>query len=485
MTAYQTPISDFVDHADALAASCRDLTGQAINKLTVEPNATPVAAAPITAADCTQVDNAAAAVELRREPTQCNFQPLFNEGKVSCGTGFSESVIWSEDFEDGLAGWGTDQQIVYPGGLARPWTTVTNPTGHTSQVAFGNADGRIGQCVNGPGDFSSRDSITSPVVEVGDLLNPKLSFDHSVSTELGYDGGNLKVSRNGGAFKAVDAAAYLYNAPGEIAEAGNTNPLAGEPGFTGTDGGTLESGWGTSVIDLTTLGLKSGDTMQLRFDIGRDGCGGVIGWSVDNVKLVDCKLPTTTVAVRTPEPSTFGQASSVDISVTRAGSLGSAPTGTVKVTDASGKELGSAELSANGKATVALPADLPVGANKLTASYLGSRTQAPSKAEFTATVVGASTTKADSTTKVKVKPSTPKAGKKVTFVVKVKADVKVTGKVVVKVDGKKYKATLKKGKAKVSIKKGLKAGKHKVKATYKGSDTVKRSTDRAKFTVKR
>ena len=482
-SAYLTPTSDFTDLADGLEASCADLTGQPINKITlasgdVQP------ATPITAADCGQLATVIAATELRKEPVQCDFQPLLDPAAPSlCGDGFVNQVAWSEDFEDGLAGWTASKDVVYPGGINAPWVSKS-VEGHAGKVAFGPAPDE-GQCSGAAGDFSSRDSISSPVVEVGDLLNPKLTFDHSVSTELGYDGGNLKVSLNGGAFKAVPAAAYLYNGPGEIAVAGNTNPLAGEPGFSGTDGGTLESGWGTSVVDLTTLGLESGDTLQLRFDIGRDGCGGVIGWSVDNVKLIDCKLPTTTVAVRTPEPSTFGQASSVDISVTRAGSVGSAPTGTVKVTDASGKELGSAELGANGKATVALPADLPVGANKLTASYLGSRTQAPSKAEFTATVVGASTTKADSTTKVKVKPSTPKARKKVTFVVKVKADVKVTGKVAVKVDGKTYKATLKKGKATVSIKKGLKAGKHKVKATYKGSDTVKRSSDTAKFTVKR
>ena len=35
------------------------------------------------------------------------------------------------------------------------------------------------------------------------------------------------------------------------------------------------------------------------------------------------------------------------------------------------------------------------------------------------------------------------------------------------------------------IKKGLKAGKHTVKVTYLGSDTVKRSKDKLTFKVKR
>jgi Zn-dependent metalloprotease len=487
-SAYLTPTSDFTDLADGLEASCADLTGQPINKITLGAGDVQ-SATPITAADCAELAKVIAGTELRKEPVQCDFQPLLDPNAPSlCGDGFVNQVSWSEDFEDGLAGWTAGKDVVFPGGINKPWES-TSVDDHPGKVAFGPAPD-AGVCSNGAGDFSSRDSIASPVIEVGDLLNPKLTFDHSVSTELGYDGGNLKVSINGGSFQAVPAEAYLFNAPGEIASegAGNTSPLAGEDGFTGTDGGTLISGWGTSVVDMQALGLESGDTLQLRFDIGRDGCGGVLGWSVDNVQLVDCKLPTKMVAVRTPEPTTYGTASSVDVTVSRNGSVGSAPTGSVKVTDASGKVLGSGALDASGKVTVGLPADLPVGANKLTATYSGSRTQATSTAAFTATVVAATPTptdRADSTTRVTVKPGKPKPGKKITLAVKVKADVAATGKVVIKVDGKKYTVKLKAGKAKVTIKKGLKAGKHTVKAKYLGSDTVKRSKDTLTFRVQR
>ena len=43
---YLTPSSDFTAAADAFEASCADLVGAPINKLSVEPNATPVAARP-------------------------------------------------------------------------------------------------------------------------------------------------------------------------------------------------------------------------------------------------------------------------------------------------------------------------------------------------------------------------------------------------------------------------------------------------------
>lgn len=483
-SAYLTPTSDFTDLADGLEASCADLTGKPINKITLGAGDVQ-AATPITAADCAELAKVIAGTELRTEPLQCNFQPLLNPDAPSlCGDGFVNQVSWGEDFEDGLAGWTASSQVVFAGGINEPWQP-TAVDGHPGKVAFGPAPDK-GRCTNGAGDFSSRDSIASPVIEVGDLLNPKLTFDHSVSTELGYDGGNLKVSINGGTFQAVPAAAYLYNAPGVIATAGNTNPLKGQAGFTGTDGGTLVSGWGTSVVDMQALGLESGDTLQLRFDIGRDGCGGVLGWSVDNVQLIDCKLPTKIVAVRNPEPTSYGTASSVDITVSRDGSVGSPPTGVVKVTDVSGKVLGSADLDANGKATVALPADLPVGSNKLTATYAGSRTQGQSSATFTATVVAAPPAdRAASATTVTVTPARPEAGETVTFKVKVTADVAVTGKVVIKVDGKRHTVRLQDGKARLVIKKGLKAGRHTVTASYLGSDTVKRSRDTRRFTVLR
>ena len=101
------------------------------------------------------------------------------------------------------------------------------------------------------------------------------------------------------------------------------------------------------------------------------------------------------------------------------------------------------------------------------------------------TVKAAPVVKADSTTDVKVKPGKPKAGKKVTFKVNVEADVAVTGKVEIKVDGKSRKVKLEDGKAELTIKKGLKAGKHTVKVKYLGSDTVKRSKDKLTFKVKR
>jgi hypothetical protein len=101
----------------------------------------------------------------------------------------------------------------------------------------------------------------------------------------------LKISINGGAYALVPASAFQfnpYNTTLQTAAAGNTNPLAGEPGYSGTDGGSLGGSWGQSQVDLTKLNVKPGDTIRLRFDFGMDGCTGVDGWYVDDVKVRAC-----------------------------------------------------------------------------------------------------------------------------------------------------------------------------------------------------
>ncbi len=76
-TEYLSPIADFRDLAAGLEASCTDLVGQPIRKLTLVPNAAPTAADPVSAADCAAVGSVIDAVELNLNPAQkCGFKPL-------------------------------------------------------------------------------------------------------------------------------------------------------------------------------------------------------------------------------------------------------------------------------------------------------------------------------------------------------------------------------------------------------------------------
>mgnify|MGYP001823259213 FL=1 len=70
MTVYQGPVSDFADHADALEASCADLIGFDLPALSTAAPTTSPSGIVISEADCAEVADAIAAVELRTEPTQ-------------------------------------------------------------------------------------------------------------------------------------------------------------------------------------------------------------------------------------------------------------------------------------------------------------------------------------------------------------------------------------------------------------------------------
>ncbi len=292
-THHLTPTSDFSDLADGLQQACTALTGQPINQLSVAENGTSLPATDlITPADCTSVDNVITAVELRKEPTQCNFKPLLAKNAPPvCGKGTRSRTFWKDDFEHGLGRWRKSSEVVFDGGRSFPWKATSDVPGKRGGKVAYAADPDTGSCAGDADDISSRDSIASPKVTMPGGNFRRLVFRHYVATESGYDGGNVKIKVNGKRWKVIPAGAYVFNAPQTLAtEAdGSTNPMAGEPGFTGTDGGEVFGSWGKSIIDLKKAGAGKGDRVRIRFDMGRDGCGGIDGWYVDDVKFVVCK----------------------------------------------------------------------------------------------------------------------------------------------------------------------------------------------------
>jgi Zn-dependent metalloprotease len=298
---YQTPTSDFDDHADALQASCVDLIGQPLNALSTESGGAGVSAEVFGTGDCAEVDEMIAAVELRIDPAeQCQFQPVLQPGApdpcADTGQGPVEEVYF-EDFETGIGNWEVEDVGVFAGRTKLgpfPWVhDSTLPAGRPGAAAFA-VDPQEGNCDLGDGDVSGHTTLTSAEIPIPDVdeSTARMTFDHYVATEAGWDGGNLKVAINGGSFVVPPDAAYTfnsYNVPtlNTVAQ-GNTNPLAGQDGWTGTDGGELTSTWGQSQLNLAALGVVPGDTIRLRFDFGIDGCTGVDGWYVDDVHVFLC-----------------------------------------------------------------------------------------------------------------------------------------------------------------------------------------------------
>ena len=157
--------------------------------------------------------------------------------------------------------------------------------------AFFGADPDIGTCAAG-GDETAVLHLDSPKITIpASVKAPMLTFNHWVATEPGWDGGNVKISVNGGPWLLVQPADFVYNPYNmtlATAAQGNTNPIAGEPAFSGTDGGSVDGSWGRSIVNLAPY-AKPKDKIRLRFDIGNDGCSGNIGWFVDDVTVYQCQ----------------------------------------------------------------------------------------------------------------------------------------------------------------------------------------------------
>ena len=280
-----TPTSNFVDNADALEAACTALIGINLSDFDGSPSGEM-----ISAGDCTEVTDAIAAVEMRMFPTQCGFEPLLDPAAPALCDGMgSVQTVHFEDFEGGTlpAGWtASSHDVVSPGTFDNPgWSVTTSlPTGAAGSAAAFGPNPIEGDC---SADIEAGAiALDSPVISlpVGEI--PHVAFDHWVATEAGWDGGNVKVSVNSGAWTLIPGSAYSFNAYNDTLTVSD-NPLGGEAAFTGSDEGVLNGSWGQSQVDL--VGLASpGDDIRLRFDLGTDGCNGVTGWYVDSVRTYTC-----------------------------------------------------------------------------------------------------------------------------------------------------------------------------------------------------
>lgn len=302
-THYQGPATDFAGHADALEQSCSDLVGSNLASLIDGSPSGEI----ITAADCSQVSSAIAAVELRTPPAQCGFEPLLAQNPPKlCESPHRWTIpFYWDSFEPRswpwslfYRAWDTSHEAVTPADFTeRDWTIVSDLPDDRHGHAFFGIDPTYGTCAPG-GDESAVLHMDSPTIKIPRWTrNLRLTFNHYVATESGWDGGNVKISVNGGPWTVIAPEDFIYNEynPHFVgwnyiipAEFGNTNPLAGEFAWSGGDEGSVDGTWGRSIINLENYAERK-DKIRLRFDMGTDGCGGTFGWYVDNVTLYQCR----------------------------------------------------------------------------------------------------------------------------------------------------------------------------------------------------
>jgi len=292
MREYQVPNTDFSGHADALELACIDLVNQTLTDLVTGQ---PVSQF-VRSSDCNQVAAAVLATEMRLEPSQCSFSRILEPDAPQLG---ATNVVWFETFDtdESLDDWTLTSEGVYPEyDSTRNWRISDFlPQERDGGALFAVNNTYIGNCQPNDDDQSGVLMAESPDVSLPtSATSLYLVFDHYVATESGWDGGNLKLSVNGGEFELVPASAFTFNpyndaiisstTDEENTEVPNTNPLAGEVAFTGADEGSVEGSWGQSQIDLLELAVP-GDSIRIRFDFGNDGCSGAEGWFIDTLEV--------------------------------------------------------------------------------------------------------------------------------------------------------------------------------------------------------
>ncbi|TDE11639.1 M4 family metallopeptidase [Dyadobacter psychrotolerans] len=288
---YMTSTTDFASQADILEASLLDLVGVNLPALSTSESAAGLSGETITTADAEQLAKVIAAVELRL-PNACGFPKLLADVPTICSGALPESAIFYESFENGLSNWTVSSTGSGQNWTARNWVLKSPaPGGRSGNVVFG-IDLDAGDCIN---NFQNGlISIASPVISIpaGSSGPFNMAFDHFVATESGYDGGNIKYRINGGAWILLPASAFTANGYNKILVANSGNPLQGQPGFSGADDGSVGGSWGQSRIDLSKLGLVAGQTIQFQWDFGTDGCGGLEGWYLDDIRVYSCATPS-------------------------------------------------------------------------------------------------------------------------------------------------------------------------------------------------
>ena len=275
LTVYLTVASDFEDAYLAFNQAAADLVGT----YPLDPRTGLPSAEMFTAADAEQVDQALQAVEMNTPGACGQWTPVLNSTPPpQCA---EPAVVFADDFESGGNGWTVENT-----GPPTPydWEPATNLPFNRPGTAFFCADPMLGDCQSV--DESAVHALTSPMVTLpAEVAVPTLAFTHYVETEPRYDGGRVLLRVNGGAWSPIPPAAMYYNPVNHslhFAAQGNTNPLAGQVAFTGVGGQ-----WGTTLVDLGALAAP-GDAVQVRFELGKDGCFGYRGWYVDDVVIYGC-----------------------------------------------------------------------------------------------------------------------------------------------------------------------------------------------------
>lgn len=187
----------------------------------------------------------------------------------SCAAGSDPVVLFTDDVENGVNGWthtavaGTDT-----------WTINTDQPASPTHSWFAQDPAAV-----------SDQLLTSPSITLpADLGAMTLQFQNSRDIESQsatscYDGGQLEVSLDGGAFTQVPDALLVTDPYTGPVNATFGNPAAGQQAWCGVQAYT------NSIVDVSSY---AGHAVQFRFRMASDSSVGKPGWYIDDINVQGC-----------------------------------------------------------------------------------------------------------------------------------------------------------------------------------------------------
>lgn len=177
--------------------------------------------------------------------------------------------------------------------LPSGWTTTQTGSGalYTTQTASSNSAPNSAFTPNtglaGPQNGAILESINYSINAPAAVVSFKNKFD----TEGGWDGGVLEISINGGAFQDIITAGGRFVEGGYNGTLGaNSNPLDNRPAWSGNSNGYINS-----TVQLPAS--ANGQSVKFRWRFGEDTNTSIVGWNVDDIKIVkdySCSVTPTT-----------------------------------------------------------------------------------------------------------------------------------------------------------------------------------------------
>lgn len=184
-------------------------------------------------------------------------------------------MVFFDGIEGGTANWtvSSDQ------GSAVFVTSSANPQYGTTSWFIPNV----------PADNSQ--FLTSTTIDLGS--NPVLAFGHDYDTELGWDGGMVEISTNGGSSWTDLGEKMFFNGYNSSLGTSSNPDIAGRSAFTGDSNGYL-----TTYADLSDYANQS---VQIRFFFGSDDNTIETGWYIDHVIMYDASYIINTACITSAE----------------------------------------------------------------------------------------------------------------------------------------------------------------------------------------